>query len=263
LLNVVHMKNCGEDKAEPICVDEFFGGIKWDRDEKFLVFTTTRNPSTESYPWYEASKGDKVPQGEQYRWEESWGDSRDDLYYTSLWVADAFGSGSVQVRRVPDIPQELIPAHPIWTPSGQGIVFTGSKRYERRMGHIYCSNRSSALYYTRVDAKALLSSEAVSISLALLTENKKEDYAATFPTFSPDGSHLAYITSSSTFVHSGCSLVRVLNWNLSKDEKEGTAETILDTSNDAASIGLYCRAPMQNYWRDNHSLSLTTHILSR
>ena len=237
IIKIIHCKNCGkDDKAETICTDEFFGGIQWTKDENYILFTTIRDNKIDSEPFYNQhlnQKGKKY--GTQFEYEETWGNSMEDISYTSLWVANIFGdncdNNKIQVRKISSIPDEIIVAQAVWTPNCSGIVFVGKKRYHRRLGQIYCINRPAGIFKIDINLNNLFSSEKIKFDekVVLLTENCEEDFAAAFPSFSPDGEYLIYHTTSSAYAHASCCRLRGIKWNKQTDSNDGKRKKIYFT----------------------------------
>lgn len=147
------------------------------------------------------------------------------IYNTNLWVAKVEDNQeNYQVRKVPGISSDFIVAQPIWSPCGKSIIFVAQKRYLRRIGHIYCTNRASALYQIEISDLNDLFKKDFDISSCnspiILTENCEEDFGARFHSFSPDGNSLIYHTFASSCAHSSCSRLRKIKWSKENDKKE-------------------------------------------
>lgn len=47
---------------------------------------------------------------------------------------------------LPNVPHDINPATATWTPDGSGVVAVGYKVTPRKLGIIYCTNRSSNIF---------------------------------------------------------------------------------------------------------------------
>lgn len=192
-----------------------------------MVFTTLQDLKENTGPFYEFGHSQTKQYGEQFKYEENWGNSKEHIYNTSLWIAKVFDdeekNGAIQVRKVPGISNDLIVSQPIWTPGGKSIVFVGLKKYFRRLGQIYCTNRASALYQIDISYLDLLfNDEHIKQPNfpVILTDNCEDDFGASFPSFSPDGSALIYFTFASSCTHSSCARLRKISWSQETDKKQ-------------------------------------------
>lgn len=54
---------------------------------------------------------------------------------------------------IPNIPNDINPAMPTWIPDGTGLVAIGYNIIPRKLGLIYCTNRSSHIFAITLDGQ--------------------------------------------------------------------------------------------------------------
>ncbi|KAJ6430148.1 hypothetical protein OIU84_021540 [Salix udensis] len=159
---------------------------------------------------------------------------------------------SGQVLPVKGIPKSLSTGRVVWAPSTQGLhqylVFVGWSSNQRKLGIKHCYNRPCALYAVRAPIYA---SEATDFEVK---ESPNEDSpvlnltesisSAFFPSFSPDGRFLVFLSRSCSVdsgAHSATDSFHRIDWPVKLIPVVWSAE-------DGCFPGLYCSYFISNPW---------------
>ena len=128
------------------------------------------------------------------------------------------------LETVLDLPPNVYPAHPIFDPQGEGLIFTGYKLPGMRLGLNICLNRPTSLFYAtelRKDEKAEGKTKVV-----CLTEL---EYLAIAPRFNEDCTQLVYYASTEEFhQHATCHELKSIEWGEGGPISVGKGKAILE-----------------------------------
>ncbi|CAK7327161.1 unnamed protein product [Dovyalis caffra] len=156
----------------------------------------------------------------QGEWEEDWGETYAGKRQPALFVIDI---NSGEVLPVKGISKSLSTGQVVWAPSTEGIyqylVFVGWSSSPRKLGIKYCYNRPSGLYAVRVpiyisevNELELKQSPVEDSPVLNLTQSIS---SAFFPSFSPDGRFLVFLSASSSVdsgAHSATDSLHKIDW---------------------------------------------------
>lgn len=82
-------------------------------------------------------------QGEEYLFKQDWGEQLVGKCLSVVVLYDIVsGNGTV----LEGVPENLCPAQPTWAPDGSYIVGVAYQILPRKLGLIYCSNRTSYIF---------------------------------------------------------------------------------------------------------------------
>ena len=118
----------------------------------------------------------------------------------------------------------MYPAHPIFDPQGEGLIFTGYKLPGMKLGLNICLNRPTSLFYAtelRKDEKAEGKTKVI-----CLTEL---EYLAIAPRFNEDCTQLVYYASTEEFhQHATCHELKSIEWGEGGPASIGRGQAILE-----------------------------------
>ncbi len=179
--------------------DHMFGSLAWSHDEQTVAFIA--EPADKLFPgiWEEEQKEGLDPLS-KYDFKEDFGEQLPDKCQPTLYVFNLRTETLDEVQAA-NGKEEFSPARPLFSKEG-GLVFQGYGKTIPRYGLIYCFNRPCALYYIK-DYHDKSS----------VAERLTNEYLAMAPSFSPDGSRLAYFAVEKEFIeHCCCIELRYLDW---------------------------------------------------
>ncbi|KAL4643377.1 hypothetical protein ACB092_02G087700 [Castanea dentata] len=249
-----------------VYTDGWFEGISWNSDETLIAYVAEEpSPSKPTFNDLGYKKGGSTDKDcsswkGQGDWEEDWGETYAGKRQPALFVIN-INSGEVQA--VKGIKKSLSVGQVMWAPSTkdvhQYLVFVGWSSDTRKLGIKYCYNRPCALYAVRAP---LYKSEANELELK---DSSTEDVpvfnltqqisSAFFPTFSPDGKYLLFLSARSSVdsgAHSATDSLHRINW--STDVTLWPSVKIVDvipvvmSAEDGCFPGLYCSSFLGNPW---------------
>ncbi|KAK4586245.1 hypothetical protein RGQ29_023433 [Quercus rubra] len=247
-----------------VYTDGWFEGISWNSDETLIAYVAEEpSPSKPTFNDLGYKKGGSTDKDcsswkGQGDWEEDWGETYAGKRQPALFVIN-INSGEVQA--VKGIKTSLSVGQVVWAPSTkdvhQYLVFVGWSSDTRKLGIKYCYNRPCALYAVRAP---LYKSEANELEL-----NSTEDVpvfnltqqinSAFFPTFSPGGKYLVFLSARSSVdsgAHSATFSLHRIDW--STDVTLWPSAKIVDvipvvmSAEDGCFPGLYCSSFLSNPW---------------
>ncbi|KAJ6988566.1 hypothetical protein NC653_021474 [Populus alba x Populus x berolinensis] len=245
--------------------DGWFEGISWNSNETLLAYVaeeaSTSKPTFNDSGYKKGGSADKdcgswKGQGE---WEEDWGETYAGKRQPALFLIDI---NSGQVQPVKGISKSLSVGQVVWAPSTQGLhqylVFVGWSSNPRKLGIKYCYNRPCALYAVRAPVCA---SEANDLEIK---ESPNEDSpvlnltqsisSAFFPSFSPDGRFLVFLSGRSSVdsgAHSATDSLHRIDWPVNghlSSLKIIDVIPIVQSAEDGCFPGLYCSNFIPNPW---------------
>uniref|UniRef100_A0A7N2LY09 acylaminoacyl-peptidase n=1 Tax=Quercus lobata TaxID=97700 RepID=A0A7N2LY09_QUELO len=210
-----------------VYTDGWFEGISWNSDETLIAYVAEEpSPSKPTFNDLGYKKGGSTDKDcsswkGQGDWEEDWGETYAGKRQPALVVIN-INSGEVQA--VKGIKTSLSVGQVVWAPSTkdvhQYLVFVGWLADTRKLGIKYCYNRPCALYAVRAP---LYKSEANELELK---DSSTEDVpvfnltpqinSAFFPTFSPGGKYLVFLSARSSVdsgAHSATDSLHRIDWS--------------------------------------------------
>ncbi|KAF9677661.1 hypothetical protein SADUNF_Sadunf08G0130700 [Salix dunnii] len=242
-----------------------FEGISWNSNETLVAYVAEE--ASPSKPTFNDSGYKKGGSGDndcrswkgQGEWEEDWGETYAGKRQPALFLID---TNSGQVHPVKGISKSLSIGQVIWAPSTHGLhqylVFVGWSSNPRKLGIKYCYNRPCALYAVRAPIYA---SEANDLEVK---ESPNEDSpvlnltqsisSAFFPSFSPDGRFLVFLSGSCSVdsgAHSATDSLHRIDWPVNgqlSSSKIIDVIPIVQSAEDGCFPGLYCSNFISNPW---------------
>eukprot|EP00124_Ichthyophonus_hoferi_P002184 Ihof_evm7s139 gene=Ihof_evmTU7s139 len=198
-----------------VYTDAFFSCLSWSRDETRLVYAAeAKAPSTRTYweptPPAVAGQPESEP-GTEFEYREDWGELFVGKKRSCLFVVNL---ETQAIEEIKGIPSDLCAGDAVWGPDGSYLVFTGFPVPIRRLGLIYCYNRPAGLYtipYSPIDPSAddkEDKSVVVVYTPRLLTS---DIFQARSPRFTPNGSHLVFLSCDNVRTHNTCSAMHVID----------------------------------------------------
>ncbi|KAJ6689315.1 hypothetical protein OIU85_005692 [Salix viminalis] len=195
----------------------------------------------------------------QGEWEEDWGETYAGKRQPALFLIDI---NSGQVQPVKGISKSLSIGQVVWAPSTQGLhqylVFVGWSSNPRKLGIKYCYNRPCALYAVRApiyasDANDLEVKESPNEDSPVLNLTESIS-SAFFPSFSPDGRFLVFLSGSCSVdsgAHSATDSLHRIDWPVNgqfSSSKIIDVIPIVWSAEDGCFPGLYCSNFISNPW---------------
>ncbi|NXJ92813.1 ACPH enzyme, partial [Corythaixoides concolor] len=206
-----------------------------------------------------------VPQGEQFVYQEDWGEALSTRSVPVLCALDIEGS-SVSVLE--GIPEHLSPGQAFWSPGDTGVVFVGWWHEPFRLGLQHCTNRRSALFYVDLTGGKCGKQRAPNLAgtpaphspspspharAELLSEDTKAVWS---PRLSPDHCRIVYLENDALGPHQQCSRLRMYDWYT---KHTSTVLEAVPRQAWGAFPGIYCSALPGLCWAaDSRRLVLDT-----
>ncbi|KAB5545061.1 hypothetical protein DKX38_013173 [Salix brachista] len=245
--------------------DGWFEGISWNSNETLVAYVAEEaSPSKPTFNDSGYKKGGSADKDcgswkGQGEWEEDWGETYAGKRQPALFLIDI---NSGQVQPVKGISKSLSIGQVVWAPSTQGLhqylVFVGWPSNPRKLGIKYCYNRPCALYAVRAPIYA---SDATDLEVK---ESPNEDSpvlnltesisSAFFPSFSPDGRFLVFLSGSCSVdsgAHSATDSLHRIDWPVNgqfSSSKIIDVIPIVWSAEDGCFPGLYCSNFISNPW---------------
>ncbi|CAM9383223.1 unnamed protein product [Scytosiphon promiscuus] len=239
----------------------WFGGLSWSPDETKVVYVAQKKPR-EARSFFSKAPIEKdesaasTSPGEQFMYEEDWGEKYDGVSRLGLFIADV--GGSDRVDEIPGISDKFTPGQPRFSKDGQYVVYTAWDGEPRKLGMIYCYQRPCNLYSAPVgtllavmDEESLESGdveESTQQSAEKKAQQDDEDHACLCPSwrlarsarFSPSGDRLVWLSREEGFdTHSGCFRLTSAPWDASKGALAGAPRTLVDVVDVPESAGAF------------------------
>ncbi|NXC23057.1 ACPH enzyme, partial [Corythaeola cristata] len=206
-----------------------------------------------------------VPQGEQFVYQEDWGEALSTRSVPVLCALDIEGS-SVSV--LDGILEHLSPGQAFWSPGDTGVVFVGWWHEPFRLGLQHCTNRRSALFYVDLtggkcgkrrvpNLAGTPAPRSPSLSPHACAELLSEDTKAVWsPRLSPDHCRIVYLENDALGPHQQCSRLRMYDWYT---KHTSTVLEAVPRQAWGAFPGIYCSALPGLCWAaDSRRLVLDT-----
>jgi hypothetical protein len=158
------------------------------------VFAVARKPKGTSFFDTQKGKAGDEPRRSRFAWAEDWGERFTGVSEVVLCVLDTH-TGMVSVV---DSSPDLTPGEPIFTPSGDGLLYTAWSSKPSKLGLLHCFNRRSSLYHVdisalRRSAEGAADAEERPLVHTLLTPGMA---IARSPRFSPNGTNIVFLAST-------------------------------------------------------------------
>ncbi|KAJ6318681.1 hypothetical protein OIU76_014105 [Salix suchowensis] len=245
--------------------DGWFEGISWNSNETLVAYVAEEaSPSKPTFNDSGYKKGSSVDKDcgswkGQGEWEEDWGETYAGKRQPALFLIDI---KSGQVQPVKGISKSLSIGQVVWAPSTQGLhqylVFVGWSSNPRKLGIKYCYNRPCALYAVRApiyasDANDLEVKESPNEDSPVLNLTESIS-SAFFPSFSPDGRFLVFLSGSCSVdsgAHSATDSLHRIDWPVNgqfSSSKIIDVIPIVWSAEDGCFPGLYCSNFISNPW---------------
>eukprot|EP00040_Diaphanoeca_grandis_P034571 m.214902 g.214902 ORF g.214902 m.214902 type:complete len:784 (-) comp33180_c0_seq1:242-2593(-) len=220
-----------------------FGGFSWNHDEEKLLYVAESKQKQQGNWWSTNDSHEK--KGDKFAWSESWGEQHATVVQPTLYFLDV--ASLKPTLAVDDGFINFSCGHPRFDPNSKEnhFVFTAWPHHARKLGIVYCSNRESGVWLTKIGGTPtkLVGSEKV---------------AARAPIFTPDGKTLVWLTNAVGGPHNMGCIVETCEW---KDDVvngvnhnqpfEGKGPQAIDSHLNILKLDDYC-------WLTNETFLTTT-----
>eukprot|EP00051_Salpingoeca_urceolata_P018069 m.251702 g.251702 ORF g.251702 m.251702 type:complete len:733 (-) comp19112_c0_seq9:120-2318(-) len=242
--------------------NDTFGCLEWSPDETKLVYVAERLRK-DPKGWFDSDLEGREsdiaegtePVGTKFQHRESFGEQLTNVVDPRLVVLDlktGLFSDPLEGRQEAGVGV----GQAVWTPSGNGVVFTAWPRSDgRRLGLIYCINRPSSVCYASLDDPAK--------PLTCLSDPTRSARSAQFSLY---GKKLVWLENMTGGPHAAASRLLVCDWtavSLGKTAEDIPTTCVVDV---AASENAHCltlhRLP-KRCWLTDDVLLLDTGIRSQ
>ncbi|KAM8830734.1 acylamino-acid-releasing enzyme-like isoform 1-T1 [Synchiropus picturatus] len=223
--------------------DAQFGCLVWSHSETHLLYIAEKKrPKTESFfqtksPELTSAPDDdmiratkeEVVKGEQFLFQEDWGEALVNKSTPVLCVLDIEGDN---VSVLEGVPEHISPGQGFWAPGDTGVVFVGWSHEPFRLGLTYCPNRRSSLFY--VDLTGGKCEQLSSGTTAVFS-----------PRLSPDHCRIAYLEGSIYGPHMQCFKLCLYDWYT---KKTSVVVDVVKRPQEDGFTGIYCSQLSPQCW---------------
>jgi acylaminoacyl-peptidase len=173
--------------------------IYWNKEETEVLYLAERN-SKKKKKYFEE---DEVKEFQFYEFEEHFGELMTEIKTPNLFHLKI---NEKKIIKVEGIPEHLAIGEPVLTPEND-YLFTGVDVNERKIGKIYCIQRTNELYLLENESKKC-------------TRLLKKEWNFHHPTFSKNGKELFYFTTGKEAVHRPSQVLKKINWEKKQEDSE-------------------------------------------
>uniref|UniRef100_A0A0A9XJL5 Acylamino-acid-releasing enzyme n=2 Tax=Lygus hesperus TaxID=30085 RepID=A0A0A9XJL5_LYGHE len=178
-----------------VYTDAEFGCMEWSPCEEKLLYTAEKKkPKAEPFLPSPSKPSEDASYGTEYVMVEEWGET---LVGKSSPVLVVCNMLKKELSVVSPDSSELSLGQGVWAPDGS-IVCVGWETLPRRLGKVYCTNRSSWLLHISSDGKA--------------TNLSKDNVSILSPKFSNDGSKLIWLEREAGGAHHAATRLMKMDW---------------------------------------------------
>eukprot|EP00041_Stephanoeca_diplocostata_P025471 m.668060 g.668060 ORF g.668060 m.668060 type:complete len:813 (-) comp22753_c0_seq6:320-2758(-) len=205
-----------------------FGCMEWNDDETRILYCADeyfKVPQSTLFSSQDKVTGSTCSPADKFEWRESFGEQLETVVNPRLYVMDLAASAtSVGCQAVatsavaPDTLRGWSLGKAVWAPHDQGVVCTAWPP-GRRLGAIYCTNRSSTILHlpsvlqTRTDGVQWVELTPA-VAAATGTEPLAERTSSTHnPIFNPDKTTLVFLEHVSSGPHCQSGVLCSLQWS--------------------------------------------------
>ncbi|KAF6204297.1 hypothetical protein GE061_002637 [Apolygus lucorum] len=179
-----------------VYTDSEFGCMEWSPCEKKLLYTAEKKkPKAEPFLPSPSKPSEDISYGSEYVMVEEWGETLVGKSSPLLVVCNTLKN---ELSVVSPDSSELSLGQGVWAPDGS-IVCVGWETLPRRLGKVFCTNRSSWLVHISSEGKA--------------TNLTKDNVAILSPKFSKDGSKLIWLERESGGAHHAATRLMKMDWS--------------------------------------------------
>jgi len=173
--------------------------------------------------------------------QEEWGEqlvgAKKSRIYKCSWKLDD------RSKRTPvlikGVDHDIAVSSPQLTPDEKGIIFVGYNVLKRRLGIVYCTQRQNDLYHLKFSDE-----EKGTCTVDKITP--EGEWNVLRPVFSPDGSHLIYLTTGKVPCHNTCKRLMSMAWP--SKETRIVVDYVKECSSKSEFPGLYCNDLSYKCW---------------
>ncbi|KAE9066916.1 hypothetical protein PF010_g27678 [Phytophthora fragariae] len=261
-----------------IYLGEREGGIAWSHDEKNIAYVAEKKVAESPAFWENVNskkemKNEKEENdesttplpGAKFEYEDDWGEQYEGKKTASIFLA-SLATGKIE--EVKGVPANLTCADVAFVPGDNELVFAATETDNpKRLGIIYCYNRSIALYHVVLDKEDQTKNVVKKLDLIPQDEESREIATMRNPRFSPDGNQLAFLATRDIATHGTCSFLCVTDWATKQTStvipiKDEPDASVLDVTK--AFNGLFTGSLGENAWSpDGKYIYVVTQVGSR
>ena len=179
----------------------------------------------------------------KYQWKESWGEQMSKTVTPQIYALNFADGACTKLVQDPALTGCSL-GHPVWSVDDKSVVFAGWNS-GRKLGFIFCTNRASSLYSVGIGNPA----EATTLW-------EHDEFNASSPSFSPDGTTLIWLSHQVGGPHMTGTRVLTSVWNGSAANI--TAEVAVDVSDDEEQPGLVVLRLPNQCWISTTAIVVST-----
>ncbi|KAL1132333.1 hypothetical protein AAG570_010289, partial [Ranatra chinensis] len=229
-----------------VYTDYEFGSFEWSQKEDKLLFIAEKKcPKSEPFISTKScskSQEEGSTKGSEYVYLEDWGES---LVGKSCPVAVVCDLGSEDVRVLEGVPEDLSVGQVVWAPNGDGVVGVAWQTTPRRLGIVYCTNRTSWIFHLTPDN--------------IFRKLSGPNLAVRSPQFSPDGRSLVWLERPAGGPHHACH--RLIKYDWESNQLSTVIDIVQEETkcvNGEPFFGLYNMSLRKCWLSDNKTILLST-----
>nr|CAB3222366.1 acylamino-acid-releasing enzyme-like [Phallusia mammillata] len=232
-----------ENKHGVVHSNGSFCCLEWSHNDETLLYVAERKKSkSESYFKNSGNNDNCVKKGEEYVYQEEWGEQLVGCSHPIVVMFDVKSEAITPLEE--SLPDEMCAGEVIWGKGDKSIVILGWKVTPWRLGLVYCKNRPSALYKFDLENK-----ESVPLTDA--------ESCVFSPRLTPDGLSVIYLQNRNFGPHQQCAKMLIVD--LTNKAKKVVVDEVLNPESSNDFQGLYMDSMSKNCWIGNKIVLSSTH----
>ncbi|KAK9873204.1 hypothetical protein WA026_021437 [Henosepilachna vigintioctopunctata] len=233
-----------------VYTDVEFKSLEWSPDElKLLYIAEKKTPDSE--PFYQrkakkdvSSEGKSVTPGQEYVFQQDWGEQ---MVGKKNSVIAEYSIQEDTVKVLQGLPDDACPGQVKYSPCGEYVVGVAFNNTPRKLGLIYCSNRSGVIFKLKEGKYEIISDK-----------NK----AVRAPIFTPKGDAIIYFEREAKGPHMSAAALVQRNFPESNSDSQKTLVKIvqeeMEIENGEKFYGLYNMSTIKRCWASENRLVIST-----